>query len=77
MTLYDDPNREAVGLEPIWTTAEEVPPEVEPPEAFDPADHTVDEVLAYVDKHPDKADAVLAAEEAGKNRSTLVAALEV
>lgn len=22
MTFYDDPNREAVGLEPIWTGAE-------------------------------------------------------
>lgn len=34
MTFYDDPNREAVGLEPIWTGAgetEEPPPEVEPP----------------------------------------------
>jgi hypothetical protein len=24
MTLYDDPNREAVGLEPIWTGAGDV-----------------------------------------------------
>ena len=32
MTMFDDPNREAVGLDPIWTDAENPPlpdPEVE------------------------------------------------
>jgi hypothetical protein len=80
MTLYDDPNREAVGLAPIWTGASadeqpEVDPGSGPGGGYDPGEHTVDDVLDYVDKHPDEADAVLAAEEAGKNRTTLVAAL--
>ena len=26
-TFYDDPNREAIGLPPIWTGAGEAPPE--------------------------------------------------
>lgn len=44
--------------------------------AFDPDDHTVAEVEAYVADHPDERDDILAAERAGKNRSTLIAALE-
>lgn len=56
----------------------EPPPEVEPPVegAFDPGEHTVDDVLAYVDAHPDQRPAVLAAEQAGKDRTTLVSQLE-
>lgn len=73
MTIYDDPNRESVGLAPIWTGAgEEVQPIESAGEPYDPGSHTTAEVLAYVDAHPDEADAVLAAEQAGKNRSTLV-----
>ena len=30
------------------------------------------EVLAYVDEHPDETDDIVAAEEAGKNRITLL-----
>ena len=37
-----------------------------------PGEHTVDEVKAYVDEHPDERQAVLDAEAAGKNRVTLV-----
>jgi hypothetical protein len=68
MTLYDDPNREAVGLAPIWTGADggEVTP------AYDPGDDTVADVQAYVDANPDQRAAVLKAEKAGKNRTTLV-----
>lgn len=43
---------------------------------YDPGAHTVAEVEAYVTAHPDERAAVLAAEKAGKNRATLVAALE-
>lgn len=39
---------------------------------YRPADHTVDEVKAYVTEHPDEAQTVLAAEVAGNNRVTLV-----
>ena len=45
-------------------------------EAFDPGDYTIDQVLAYVDANPDEVDSVLAAEEAGKARSTLITQLE-
>jgi hypothetical protein len=43
---------------------------------FDPSDHTVPEVEDYVDQHPDEAGAILDAERAGKNRTTLVTFLE-
>ena len=39
--------------------------------SYDPGEHTVDEVQAYLAKHPDERDAVVAAEKAGKNRVTL------
>lgn len=39
---------------------------------FDPAEHTVAEVQAYLDAHPDDRDAVLELEAEGKNRATLM-----
>ena len=45
-------------------------------EAFDPGAHTVDAVEDYVEAHPGEAAAVLAAEQGGKNRTTLVTWLE-
>lgn len=44
--------------------------------AYDPADYTVEDVKAYVEDHPDEAAAVLDAERAGSDRSTLVSWLE-
>lgn len=41
-------------------------------EEFDPFDHTIAEVEAYVDEHPDETQGILDAEIAGKNRVTLV-----
>jgi hypothetical protein len=83
VTVYEDPNREAVGLAPIWTGADDVTEpkdEADSPSKddsdgeseYDPAEHTVAEVEEYVDANPDQAQAVLDAEVAGKNRSTLV-----
>jgi hypothetical protein len=43
---------------------------------FDPGAHTIAEVLAYVDAHPSEAELVLAAEQTGKARVTLIADLE-
>lgn len=40
--------------------------------AFDPSEHTVDEVKAYLDANPDEAEAILRAERNGKNRTSLV-----
>jgi len=44
------------------------PPNTEEIDSFDPGDHTVDEVKAYVEEHPDRKDDVLAAEKDGKAR---------
>jgi hypothetical protein len=47
---------------------------IEVTEEFDPSDHTVAEVQAYLDEHPDETDAVLDRERAGKARTTLIGA---
>lgn len=39
---------------------------------FDPTDHTVNEVLEYLQDHPEDRDRVLAAEEAGRGRKGIV-----
>jgi hypothetical protein len=48
-----------------------VDPTVAPPagDVFDPGDHTVADVVAHVDKHPDELPAILKAEKAGKGRA--------
>jgi hypothetical protein len=43
---------------------------------YDPAAHTVTEVIGYVEDNPDQLDDVVAAEEAGKARVTLLTHLE-
>jgi hypothetical protein len=48
----------------------------EPGAGFDPAAHTVQEVQDYVLENPDQAEGVLALEEEGKSRVTLVTWLE-
>lgn len=48
----------------------------EPDVVYDPSEHTVASVLDYVDEHPEQTERVLEAEENGKNRSTLISALE-
>lgn len=52
-----------------------VPGEADPALAavFDPAEHTVDEVNAFLREHPELADAIVAAERQGKNRSSIAA----
>ena len=57
----------------------EEPPAEEEPEApadegFDPSAHTVTEVQAYLDEHPDQATYVLDRERTGKARVTLIGA---
>jgi hypothetical protein len=44
--------------------------------AFDPAAHTVTEVIGYVEDNPDQRDAILELEEQGKARVTLINHLE-
>lgn len=43
--------------------------------AFDPTGHTIPDVVAYVQEHPDDVARVVALEQAGKNRPTLLAQL--
>lgn len=43
---------------------------------FDPADHDVKEVLAYLAENPDQREAVIAAEQQGKNRVTITESQE-
>lgn len=80
-TFYNDPNREALGLEPIWTGAGSVaepPPEGEPSSGGDlpgdPGDFTIAQIQAWVDDRPHLAADVLAHERArgSSTRSTLV-----
>jgi hypothetical protein len=70
VTSFDDPNREAVGLEPAWTGAGDDAPEIDGD--FDPGAHTVSEVEEYIAAHPDEAEAVLEAERTGKARVSLI-----
>jgi hypothetical protein len=49
------------------------PPVEEPAEeTFDPADYNIAQVKDFVEANPDLRADVLASEEAGKNRSTLI-----
>lgn len=43
---------------------------------YDPSAHTVAEVVAYAQAHPEEAQAILDAEQAGQNRVTLVSQLK-
>jgi hypothetical protein len=47
-----------------------------PSEGFDPSEHTVPEVIAYVEENPDELEAVYVAEGADKARSTLLSKLD-
>lgn len=39
---------------------------------FDPSEHTVAEVLTYLEDHPEDHEDVIAAEKSGKNRAGIV-----
>jgi len=47
-----------------------------PADDYDPADHHVVDVIAYIDEHPDARERVLQLERDGKARVSLIAALE-
>lgn len=71
--------RRKLGLDPGTDSTDpqpgDRPLEVENGE-FDPGEHTVSEVLTYVDEYPDQLLSVYAQEEEGKHRSTLLARLD-
>jgi hypothetical protein len=47
-------------------------PEDEPAPEYDPADHTVNEVLAYLSEHPEDRERVLQSEAAGRGRKGIL-----
>lgn len=61
---------ESVDSAPIYESA--VEPLVSDGPQFDPSAHTVAEVLAFIEAHPETAEAVLDAERVGKARKSLV-----
>lgn len=58
--------------EPTEPAADEPVEEDADDAVYDPGLHTVEEVLAYVADHPDEANAIAVAEEAGKGRVTIL-----
>lgn len=74
--MYDDPNRESLGLPPIWTGAGDVVEPLEPD--TDPSAFSIPHIRDWTDDHPDRADEVLAAERARGDsaRATLLDWLE-
>jgi hypothetical protein len=74
-------NVTAVAGAPRMVEGESAPTSSEAPAVsaalpYDPADHTVPEVVTYAEEHPDEVEAIYAAEEAGKGRTTLLSQLE-
>lgn len=53
-----------------------LPADDEDGDLYDPSDYTIDQVKDFVTEHPDLAADIQAAEQEGKNRSTLVDWLE-
>ena len=71
--LEDDPAPAPV---PDPEPAVEVETAAETPDpVFDPSEHTVAEVLAYAKDHPDVAEQIYAAEQAGRARTTILSTL--
>jgi hypothetical protein len=67
------------GASLLSAPGDEESPDEEDPDievAFDPAAHTVTEVIGFVEDYPDTLEDVIDAEEAGKARSTLLQHLE-
>jgi hypothetical protein len=81
VTDWYAPNQQAVGTEPAVDAPAPAPGRAttagsKGADVYDPGEHTVAEVEAYVAKNPDQADAVYKAEAKGKNRTTLLEALK-
>lgn len=84
MTDYYAPNQQVVradesgpaeegnGGTPIPEPHPEQQPAKTEPKSYDPGAHTISEVQEYVTAHPDERSAILEAESANKNRTTLI-----
>jgi hypothetical protein len=81
-TERHDVTIEVLGVDPLAAPEPEEydpdAPDVEysDEEGYDPGEHTVTEVIGYVEDNPQDLEEVLAAEEAGKARVTLISHLE-
>jgi len=64
------------GEESFARQSSEPEPEGEVQVGYDPAAHTVTEVIGFVEDNPDQLEDILLAEEEGKNRTTLITHLE-
>ena len=62
----------SAGGDPLGGQATSAPSVLAGQGEFDPGEHTIAEVQAYVNEHPDELDAIYAAEQTGKARSTLL-----
>jgi hypothetical protein len=67
----ENPNLTPEAQEEADQTAEAAAEEVHTG-TYDPSIHTVTEVIEYMDSHPDEREAIIEAEEAGKNRKGIV-----
>lgn len=74
----DDGEGDEPDAEEAPEAAEEAPDDAATDEDYmgDPSTHTVKDVIAYADAHPEHAEMLLDAEVEGKNRPSLVAHLE-
>lgn len=62
-------------VDPAPPSGDDGPAPEEDKGTYEPGEHTVADVEAYVAEHPDERAAITVAERAGKNRSTLLEAL--
>ena len=77
-TTPEEPSAEVTSVEPepepepepVVTTTDVEPEPSEP--AYDPGEHTVAEVLAYLEAHPELIEQIRELEAAGKNRKGIV-----
>ena len=70
-TYWSQPNQQVVrDGDPVGVV--DPGPDPQTSGAFDPGEHTVADVQAYVDANPDQAQAVYDAESEGKQRTTLL-----
>ncbi len=70
---------EAAGVDYIDDDAVDNPPMADlgtEPEAYNPGDHNVEAVLDHLAKNPDQREAVILAEQQGKNRVTITESQE-
>jgi hypothetical protein len=78
---WSQPNQQVVRAgDPVGVISSDPDPQAStaparPGGTFDPGEHTVQDVLSHVERHPDDRDAIVKAERRGKGRTTLLDSL--